>query len=586
MADAAVAGGRLRPVAEWRTWLLRALADRLAAEGERRLLWLPVFFGAGIGVYFVLKVEPPLWPGIAAAVTGLALAFALRRHSGCCEAVLAFTVFAAGFALMRETAWEREAPMLQRHLGPVAVTGRVIDIDVMEKGWRIVIDNDPLPWLDPADQPRRLRVHIPQTSDEINPGDRVSLRAMLYPVPAQILPGGRDFQRELYFAGIGGVGYTFGTAHRTTEPEAVGTGGGWREDLRQLRTEISRRISAVLPGSTGGVASALITGKRGAITEEVKQAFRDSGLSHLLAIAGLHLGLVGAFVFFAVRGGLALIPWVTLRYPIKKIAAGVTLLVLACYLLLSGAAIPTQRAFVMNGLVFGAIIIDRLRISMRVCAIAAAVVLVIEPASLVGVSFQMSFGAVVALIAVYETYGARLGRLLHSRSISGRILGYCGGVVVTTVVATLGTYPFSIYHFHHLALYSPLANVIAVPLSAMWTLPWGVVTCLLMPLGLEWLALVPMGWGIDITIESIKFLLYCGLDMFSRFQGSTPCSPPPSMSSMRSATSASQAAGRPRATASPDKMTSKRNTPLLTGCASWAFTSMPGLAPMTGQMVI
>src|SRR6266851_5947837 len=341
--------------------------------------------------------------------------------------------------------------MLQRHLGPVAVTGRVIDIDVMEKGWRIVIDNDPLPGLDPADQPRRLRVHIPQTSDELNPGDRVSLKTMLYPVPAQILPGGRDFQRELYFAGIGGVGYTFGAAHRTIEPEAVEAGGGWREDLRQLRTEISRRISAVLPGSTGGVASALITGKRDAIAEEVKQAFRDSGLSHLLAIAGLHLGLVGAFVFFAVRGGLALIPPIALRYPIKKIAAGITLVVLACYLLLSGAAIPTQPAFVMNGLVFGAIIIDRLRISMRVCAIAAAVVLVIEPASLVGVSFQMSFGAVVALIAVYETYGARLGRLLHSRSISGRILWYCGGVVVTTVVATLGTYPFSIYHFHHLA---------------------------------------------------------------------------------------------------------------------------------------
>jgi competence protein ComEC len=250
---------------------------------------------------------------------------------------------------------------------------------------------------------------------------------------------------------------------------------------------MTRRIAAVLPGSTGGVASALITGKRGAITEQVKQAFRDTGLSHLLAIAGLHLGLVGAFVFFAVRGGLALIPPIALRYPIKKIAAGTTLLVLACYLLLSGAAIPTQRAFVMNGLVFGAIIIDRLRISMRVCAIAAIVVLVIDPSILVGVSFQMSFGAVVALIAVYETCGARLGRLLHSRTVSGKLLGYCGGVVVTTVVATLGTYPYSIYHFHHLALYSPLANVIAVPLSAMWTLPWGVVTCLLMPFG-------PSGW--------------------------------------------------------------------------------------------
>src|SRR6516162_2883854 len=497
MADAAIAGGGVGSVAGWRERLFGALADRLAAEGERRLLWLPVFFGSGIGFYFVLKAEPPLWPGIAAAIAGIGAALALRRHPACSEAALALTALAAGFALMRETAWERGAPMLQRHLGPVVVTGRVVDIDLAEKGWRIVIAPDPLPGLDAGDLPRRLRLHIPQKSDELNPGDRVSLKAMLYPVPAQILPGGRDYQRELYFAGIGGVGYTFGAAHRIagTEPE-----GGWREDLRHLRTEMTRRIASVLPGSTGGVASALITGKRGAMTEEVKQAFRDSGLSHLLAIAGLHLGLVGAFVFFSVRGGLALIPWVALRYPIKKIAAGATLFVLTCYLLISGAAIPTERAFVMNGLVFAAIIIDRLRISMRVCAIAAAVVLLMDPSVLVGVSFQMSFGAVVALIAVYETYGARLGRLLRSRSLLGQVLGYSGGVVVTTVVATLGTYPFSIHHFHHLALYSPLANVIAVPLSAMWTLPWGVVTCLLMPFGLERLALVPMGWGIDITI--------------------------------------------------------------------------------------
>src|SRR5271156_6827224 len=398
---------------------------------------------------------------------------------------------------MRETAWEHEAPMLQRHLGPVAVTGRIVDIDLVEKGWRIVIDADPLPGVAASDQPRRLRVHIPPSSDELNPGDRVSLKAMLYPVPAQILPGGRDFQRELYFAGIGGVGYTLGGAHRVAGPESE---GGWRESLRQLRPEMTRRINAVLPGSTGGVASALITGKRGAVAEDVKQSFRDSGLSHLLAIAGLHLGLVGAFVFFAVRGLLALIPPVALRYPIKKIAAGATLAVLTCYLLISGAAIPTERAFVMNGIVFAAIMIDRLRISMRICAIAAAVVLALEPASLVGVSFQMSFSAVVALIAVYETFGARLGYLLHRRSLQGRVFGYCGAVVVTTVVVTIGTYPFAIYHFHHVAFYSPLANVVAVPVSAMWTLPWGVVTCLLMSIGLERLALVPMGWGIDVTI--------------------------------------------------------------------------------------
>jgi competence protein ComEC len=502
MTDAVIGGGGLGAVSRPRG-LLRALWLQLAEEGERRFLWLPVFFGAGIGAYFSLKFEPPLWPAVAVALAGLALVVLLRRQGGWCEAALAFTTFAAGFGLMRETAWQSEWPMLQRQLGPVALTGRVIDIDLVEKGWRIIVGVDALPGLDASDQPRRVRVRIPKSSDELGPGDRVSLKAMLYPAPAQVLPGARDFQRELYFAGIGAVGYSYGAAHRVADPaagEPRSRMDALRESVRQLRTEMSRRIIAVLPGSTGGVASALVTGKRGAIDEDVTQSFRDSGLSHLLAIAGLHLGLVGAFVFFVVRAGLALIPALALRYPIKKIAAGAALAVLACYLVISGAAIPTQRAFVMNGLLFVAIMVDRLRLSMRVCALAAAVVLIVDPASFVGVSFQMSFGAVVALIAVYETYGASLARLLHSGSLLRRVLGYCAGVVVATMVATLGTAPFSIYHFHHLSLYSPLANFLAVPTSALWTLPCGVVACLLMPFGLERLALVPMGWGIDATI--------------------------------------------------------------------------------------
>jgi competence protein ComEC len=498
MADATVAGGWLGRAPRWGARGWTALRGLLAAEGERRLLWLAVFFGAGIGVYFSLTFEPPLWPGIAAIAAGAALVALWRRNPMPAEAAMALTVFAAGFALAAETTRERQTPMLARRLGPVEVTGRVIDSDRQEKGWRVIVAPDPLPGLEPEAQPRRLRLHVPGYSDALVPGNGVRMKAVLYPVPGQVLPGGHDLQREAYFAEIGGVGYSYGAARRTTLSDA--SAGGWRERLRELRARMTQRITTVLPGSTGGVASALITGKRGAVAEEVKEAFRNSGLSHLLAIAGLHLGLVAAFVFFAVRGGLALIPWVALRYPIKKIAAAATLAVLTCYLLLSGAAIPTERAFVMNGLVFVAILLDRLRISMRVCAIAAAVVLAIDPVSLVGVSFQMSFGAVVALIAVYETFGGRLGRLLHGRTLPGQVLGYCGAVVVTTLVATIGTLPFSIYHFHKLVLYSPLANVVAVPLSALWTLPWGVVSCLLMPFGLDRLALVPMGWGIDLTI--------------------------------------------------------------------------------------
>lgn len=513
MAQAAILAPGSEPGAERRPGraagpfrlLCAALAARLAAEGERRLLWLPVFFGAGIGLYFALTFEPPLWLGPAATAAAGVAAAGLRRCPAWRGAALALAVLAAGFGWIAWRAWQVGAPVLDRRLGPAVVTGRVVDIDALDRGWRLILAPDRLPGLAPERTPRLLRVHIPPSSDVLAPGDRVRLKAMLYPVPGQVLPGGYDMQRAAYFAGIGGVGFAYGGARLVAAPlSGHGAGAppaGWGERVRRLRALMTRRITAVLPGSTGGVAAALITGKRGNISAAVARDFRNSGLAHLLVIAGLHLGLVAGFVFFTARAAMALIPWLALRLPIKKIAAGLTLAVLAVYLVVSGARVPTERAFVMNGLVFAAILIDRLRLSMRVCAIAALCVLAIEPESLVGPSFQMSFGAVVALIAVYETFGTRLGRFLRRPGIAGRIFGYCGAVILTTIVATLGTDPFAIYHFHRLALYSPLANVVAVPLAAVWTMPLAVTTCLLMPFGLERLALVPMGWGIDLTIR-------------------------------------------------------------------------------------
>jgi competence protein ComEC len=191
---------------------------------------------------------------------------------------------------------------------------------------------------------------------------------------------------------------------------------------------------------------------------------------------------------------------VALRYPIKKIAAVFAILVMFCYLMISGASIPTERSFVMNGIVFAAVLIDRLRISMRICALAALLVLLIEPEGLIGVSFQLSFAAVIALIAAYEKWGSHFARLFHSGSWRRRLLGYSGAVVVTTLIATIGTEPIAIHHFHRIVLYSPLANVLADPINAFVIMPWALLACLLMPFGLEHIGLVPMGWGIDATI--------------------------------------------------------------------------------------
>src|SRR4051794_34371634 len=253
MAEVAVAGEgigappprRLRPIA--------AFVAALAAEDDRRALWLPVFFGTGIALYFTLTIEPPIWAGFAATVPLALAAVALRGHPGWRALAIALAFVAAGFAVMQEARLTQGPPMLHRRMGPMPVTGRVADIDELDRGWRIIITPDPLPGLAADEQPKRLRLHIAATSDRLRPGDRVSLKAMLYPVPAQILPYGRDMQRELYFAGIGGVGYSYGAARRIASAEDD-VGGGWREWVMQLRAEMTDRIHAVLPGASGGVA--------------------------------------------------------------------------------------------------------------------------------------------------------------------------------------------------------------------------------------------------------------------------------------------------------------------------------------------
>ena len=273
MTDLAVAADGWRAASRRVLRPFLALKRTLAAEGERRILWLPVFFGGGIALYFALTFEPPRWTGLLATAAAALLAVALRRRPGWRETAIALAFASAGFAAIQQSRVEHGAPVLERRVGSVALTGKVIDIDQLERGWRVVIAPDPLPGIAPEAQPRKLRVRIPATSDALQPGDRVSLRARLYPPPAQVVPGGWDLQRALYFAEIGGVGYSFGPAQRL-EAERD---GGWREWLLRLRNDMTRRITAVLPGSTGGIAAALITGKCRGCLVVLRGALRCAG---------------------------------------------------------------------------------------------------------------------------------------------------------------------------------------------------------------------------------------------------------------------------------------------------------------------
>ena len=474
------------------------LADLLAAERHRRVLWLPVAVGTGVALYFALPVELPPWTGAGVLISLIGLCFLARRRPVVLPLLIGAAAVAAGIAAAQLRTQRVAAPVLAKRLGPVLVTGQVVAVEPQGTARRITLENPEVGRLKPDETPRRLRIRVTAHEPEVRPGDRIRLRAVLTPPPPPVAPGAFDFQRQSYFRGLGAVGFAYGAPHPLPR---TGDGPGFAAAVAAFRQAVGERVMAALPVPEGPVARALMTGERGAIPERIMDAMRDSGMAHLLAISGLHIGLVAGLLYFGLRAFLALIPPLALRWPIKKIAAAVGIVGAAAYAVVAGAPIPTQRAFLMVGLVLLAVLIDRRGLGIRTVAWAALVILLVQPESLLGASFQLSFAAVIALVAVYEEISEIRNRRRRLRpGLLLKPFTYLGGVAVSTLIAGAVTAPFAIFHFNRLAVFGLAANLGAVPITALWIMPWAVVAFLLMPLGLEPLALVPMGWGISTVV--------------------------------------------------------------------------------------
>lgn len=476
------------------------VVDWAASERLRWPLFLPVGMAIGVAFYFSLPTEPPWWTGPAAALLAAALTIGLRRRSLLQPVALAALALCLGFAAAQLRTLSVSAPLLPGEIGPVTVEGRVEEIERRVQGARIVVGAPRIGDLGASATPAQVRIVLARDLPDLRPGDRIRVTARLRPPPPPVAPGAFDFQRHTFFAGIGAVGFAYGAPERI-EP-AAGTA-----PLARFRDRLSRDIRDALPGTTGAVAAALLTGLRGAIPEPALEAMRASGLAHLLAISGLHLGLIAGTMFFALRFVMASWETLALTWPIKKIAAAAALATAAAYLLLAGAPVPTQRAFLMTGLVLAAVMLDRTAISMRLVAWAATVVLLLRPETVLGPSFQMSFAAVIGLVAAYE--GWRTRRDVEPDGIDRTSLLrrggiYVGGILLSSVVATVATAPIALHHFQTVPAYGVLANMIAVPLTAVMIMPAGLIALLLDPVGLATPPLVVMGWGIDMVLAVAK----------------------------------------------------------------------------------
>lgn len=445
--------------------------------------------GAGVLGYFTLRFEPPLWVGAAAAIAALAGAI---RFRGACTPILAC---ALGFA-SAQCATARAPPLeagLPTHA--VIVTGVVRAVEALPAGRRITVESAQLDGA--AETMRRnVRLRLRKTDPGlVTTGDTVRLRAILRSPAPPSYPGGWDLQRDAYYAGLGASGYALGPVERLTE--AIPSGPA--RFTQWLRETIERRITAVIPGAAGAVCVTLLTGGQSSIPEAEHQAFRDSGLAHLLAVAGLHIGIVMGFALGLARLGLACSERASLFWPTKTLAAVAALTVGGLYMVLTGMHVPIVRSFSMACLFTLGVVTGRRVISLRGLGLAGVVLMLIEPQEVPGVSFQMSFSAVLALISGYEALRPWL-RQLHGKSWQRRLASHIVALALTSALAGTASAPYGAYHFGHIQAYFVIANMVAVPLTAIWVMPAGLIALVLMPFGLEWLVLIPMGWGAQAIV--------------------------------------------------------------------------------------
>lgn len=466
--------------------------------------WIPICLAIGIGWYFLLRFEPST-AFLVAIFAAATLALGLTRWSG--EAfgplLIAAALVATGFTLAAYRAHDVASPVMSwRYYGPVE--GRVVNIDrSASDALRLTLDQVVLERTAPERTPERVRIslHGDQSLSVVpTPGLRVITTAHVSPPGGPVEPGGFDFQRHAWFGQLGGVGYSRVPLLALEPPEK----GQLDMLIFGVRMDLAARILEVLPGDVGGVAVAVTTGARSAISQNALEDLRASNLAHLLAISGLHMGLLTGFVFALLRVAIALIPPLALRVQSKKVAAAGALIVAAGYLALSGGNVATERAFIMVAVALTAVMLNRRAISLRAVAIAATIVLFLRPEALLGPGFQMSFAATTALVAVFGYMRD------HQISMGPNWAKPVVAVLISSGVAGLATAPIGAAHFNALSHYGLLANLTSVPMMGTVVIPAAVLALVLAPFGLDWIGLWIMGVGLRWILEVGHFV--AGLD--------------------------------------------------------------------------
>jgi competence protein ComEC len=468
-----------------------------------------VAFAFGAAVYFNLMDEPALWMVGVPAVVAVAAAFAARRIERLHALALPLTLVAflsCGLLAGKLRTEAVAAPVAAAVDGPRRVEGYVVDVASPGSGGaRLIIAPTSIAGLPPDKTPKRIHVTV-EPNQVVPPGSAISLLAFVSPPPAPASPGAYDFARDAYFAGVGGVGFTRSPIRSVELGPAP-----WRLRLimavNAVRWSLARRIVDTMGAETGGMATAMVTGHEVWISQAQVADMRASGLAHILSISGLHMAIVGGFVFALARLIIAAIPWLALRIPGKKVAALLGLAAIGVYLVISGWPPPAQRAAITAAVAFGAILADRRAITLHALAVAALTILLVQPEAACQPGFQMSFAATAALVALAEVWPREIREISAPwwiRAIQSA-RGWLIVSIAASFVAGAATGPFAMQHFNRVAVYGLVANLAEAPISSLVVMPALAVGAALSALDWGGPFLAVAGWGLKALMVVAHF---------------------------------------------------------------------------------
>ena len=518
-ASAAGRAGWAARIGALRPWASLRLAIAVEWEARRLFLWLPVSAGTGVLLYLAADREPVVWLPLFLAAFCFVAAVAVRARPLPLCVAMAGLALCLGFLSAEWRSARVATPMLDR-IRIVRLTGRIEQVDQRPVGARFVLRIEDAGDLDPAHRPVLVRLTT-RRADPLAAGDNVAVMARLLPPSRAALPGGYDFARDAYFSGIGAVGSALGLVTILPGPHRAGWVEGWRARIDRTRNDLAARVEvAAGGGDAGAVAAAMVTGKRDRVSAAGREIIREAGIFHIITIAGVQMTLVAALLFGGMRRLLALSPSLALRYPTKIWAALFAMAGALAYDLGTGARIGTQRALFMTLIMLGAVLCGRRALTMRNLALAALAIIAVEPEAIAGASFQLSFAAVAALIAVQEArhrhpvmddpFAVPERRMSHQAAgwngRLGHVMRTVAALFVATIFATCATASFMAAEFHELSPYVFIGNPLTLAVIEFFAVPGALIGTVLYPLGLDGWVWSWVGLGIRFIFWVARFL--------------------------------------------------------------------------------